>query len=115
MDILIQEVLSGNATDGDLKRVNSVYAEKQQRVAQYTGEYTSGRRTLELFRRFHFLRLINNRCGRMSLVYEGKAYKLRYTSKQRKYWEGKTKTWGMDGTLKLYLNGTNSYLPSMPL
>ncbi|KRZ31018.1 hypothetical protein T4B_3468, partial [Trichinella pseudospiralis] len=33
------------------------------------------------------LRLINNRCGRMSLVYEGKTYKLRYTSEQRKYWD----------------------------
>ncbi|KRZ05321.1 PiggyBac transposable element-derived protein 3 [Trichinella zimbabwensis] len=49
MDTLIQQVLSGNATVGDLRRVNRVYAEKQQRVAQYTGEYTNGRRTLEQF------------------------------------------------------------------
>ncbi|KRZ56346.1 Retrovirus-related Pol polyprotein from type-1 retrotransposable element [Trichinella nativa] len=33
MDTLIQQVLSGNATVGDLRRVNKVYAEKQQRVA----------------------------------------------------------------------------------
>ncbi|KRX57287.1 hypothetical protein T09_12121 [Trichinella sp. T9] len=38
-----------NATVGDLRRVNKVYAEKQQRVAQYTGEYTNGSRTLEQF------------------------------------------------------------------
>ncbi|KRX80019.1 hypothetical protein T06_10816 [Trichinella sp. T6] len=49
MDTLIQQVLSGNATVGDLRRVNRVYAQKQQRVAQYTGEYTNGRRTLEQF------------------------------------------------------------------
>ncbi|KRY54294.1 hypothetical protein T03_13436 [Trichinella britovi] len=47
MDTLIQQVLSGNATVGDLRRVNKVYAEKQQRVAQYTGECTNGSRTLE--------------------------------------------------------------------
>ncbi|KRY22645.1 hypothetical protein T12_8146 [Trichinella patagoniensis] len=47
MDTLIQQVLSGNATVGDLRRVNKVYTEKQQRVAQYTGEYTNGSRTLE--------------------------------------------------------------------
>ncbi|KRX52494.1 hypothetical protein T06_2216, partial [Trichinella sp. T6] len=41
MDTLIQQVLSGNATVGDLRR--------QRRVAQYTGEYTNGRRTLEQF------------------------------------------------------------------
>ncbi|KRY54764.1 Protein Asterix [Trichinella britovi] len=38
MDTLIQQVLSGNVTVGDLRR-----------VAQYTGEYTNGRRTLEQF------------------------------------------------------------------
>ncbi|KRZ78550.1 hypothetical protein T10_5792 [Trichinella papuae] len=48
MDTLIQQVPSINATVGDLRRTNSVYAEKQQRIAQYTGEYTDGRRTLEL-------------------------------------------------------------------
>ncbi|KRZ49632.1 hypothetical protein T02_5000 [Trichinella nativa] len=48
-DTLIQQMLSGNATVGDLRRVNKVYAEKQQRVAQYTGEYTNGSRTLEQF------------------------------------------------------------------
>ncbi|KRY13232.1 hypothetical protein T01_14948 [Trichinella spiralis] len=49
MDTLIQQVLSGNVTVGDLRRVNRVYAQKQRRVAQYTGEYTNGRRTLEQF------------------------------------------------------------------
>ncbi|XP_003368669.1 hypothetical protein Tsp_12929 [Trichinella spiralis] len=49
MDTLIQQVLSGYATVGDLRRVNKVYAEKQERVAQYMGEYTSGSRTLEQF------------------------------------------------------------------
>ncbi|KRY52724.1 hypothetical protein T03_7998 [Trichinella britovi] len=49
MDILIQQVLSGNVAVGDLRRVNRVYAQKQRRVAQYTGEYTNGRRTLEQF------------------------------------------------------------------
>ncbi|XP_003382149.1 conserved hypothetical protein [Trichinella spiralis] len=49
MDALIQQVLSGNATVGDFRRVNRVYAQKQRRVAQYTGEYTNGRRTLEQF------------------------------------------------------------------
>ncbi|KRZ61144.1 hypothetical protein T02_8087 [Trichinella nativa] len=28
---------------------NKVYAQKQRQVAQYTGEYTNGRRTLEQF------------------------------------------------------------------
>ncbi|KRY07221.1 hypothetical protein T12_4436 [Trichinella patagoniensis] len=49
MDTLIQQVLSGNATVGDLKRVNKVYAEKQQQVAQYTGEYTNVSPTMEQF------------------------------------------------------------------
>ncbi|KRY12727.1 hypothetical protein T12_15353 [Trichinella patagoniensis] len=48
MDTLIQQVLSGNVTVGDLRRVNKVYDQKQ-RQAQYTGEYTNGRRTLEQF------------------------------------------------------------------
>ncbi|KAL1245831.1 Heparan sulfate glucosamine 3-O-sulfotransferase [Trichinella spiralis] len=38
MDTLIQQVLSGNATVGDFRRVNRVYAQKQRRVAQYTDE-----------------------------------------------------------------------------
>ncbi|KRX56190.1 hypothetical protein T09_15766, partial [Trichinella sp. T9] len=41
MDTLIQQVLSGNATVGDLRRVNKVYAQKQRQVARYTGEYTN--------------------------------------------------------------------------
>ncbi|KRZ51174.1 hypothetical protein T02_9216 [Trichinella nativa] len=45
----VRQELSGNATVGDLRRVNKVYAEKQQRVAQYTGEYTNGSRTKEQF------------------------------------------------------------------
>ncbi|KRX13528.1 hypothetical protein T07_8052 [Trichinella nelsoni] len=49
MDTLIQQVLLGNVTVGDLRRVNRVYAQKQRRVAQYTGECTNGRRTLEQF------------------------------------------------------------------
>ncbi|KRZ01678.1 hypothetical protein T11_16040 [Trichinella zimbabwensis] len=49
MDTLIQQVLAGNATVGDLRRVNKVYAEKQQWVAQYMGEYTNSNRTLEQF------------------------------------------------------------------
>ncbi|XP_003367825.1 hypothetical protein Tsp_14839, partial [Trichinella spiralis] len=49
IDTLIQQVLSRNVTIGDLRRVNRVYAQKQRRVAQYTGEYTNGRRTLEQF------------------------------------------------------------------
>ncbi|KRZ88019.1 hypothetical protein T08_935 [Trichinella sp. T8] len=49
MDTLIQQVLSGNVTVGDLRRVNRVYAQKQRQVARYTGEYTNGRRTLEQF------------------------------------------------------------------
>ncbi|KRZ65200.1 hypothetical protein T08_13039, partial [Trichinella sp. T8] len=36
MDTLIQQVLSGNATVGDLRRVNKVYAQKQRQVARYT-------------------------------------------------------------------------------
>ncbi|XP_003368319.1 hypothetical protein Tsp_13704, partial [Trichinella spiralis] len=47
MDTLIQQVLSGKATVGDLRRVNKVYAQKQRQVARYTGEYTNGRRTLQ--------------------------------------------------------------------
>ncbi|KRY03928.1 hypothetical protein T12_3252, partial [Trichinella patagoniensis] len=47
METLIQQVLSGNVTAGDLRRVNRVYAQKQRQVARYTGEYTNGRRTLE--------------------------------------------------------------------
>ncbi|XP_003382059.1 conserved hypothetical protein [Trichinella spiralis] len=47
MDTLIQQLLSGNATVGDLRRVNKVYAQKQRQVARYTGEYTNGRRTLQ--------------------------------------------------------------------
>ncbi|KRX15683.1 hypothetical protein T07_7561 [Trichinella nelsoni] len=49
MDTLIQQVLSGNVTAGDLRRVNRVYAQKQRQVAQYTGEYNNGTRTLEQF------------------------------------------------------------------
>ncbi|KRZ88035.1 ATP-dependent RNA helicase DDX19A [Trichinella sp. T8] len=49
MDTLIQQVLSGNVTVGDLRRVNRVYAQKQRQVARYTGEYTNDRRTLEQF------------------------------------------------------------------
>ncbi|KRX32289.1 hypothetical protein T05_1250, partial [Trichinella murrelli] len=47
MDTLIQQALPGNMTVGDLRRVYKVYAQKQRQVAQYTGEYTNGRRTLE--------------------------------------------------------------------
>ncbi|KRX52160.1 hypothetical protein T09_15022 [Trichinella sp. T9] len=36
MDTLIQQVLSGNVTVGDLRRVNKVYAQKQRQIAQYT-------------------------------------------------------------------------------
>ncbi|KRX58916.1 hypothetical protein T06_14132 [Trichinella sp. T6] len=49
MDTLIQQVLSGNVTVGDLRRLNKVYAQKQRQVAQYTGEYTNVRRTLKQF------------------------------------------------------------------
>ncbi|KRZ94638.1 hypothetical protein T08_9694 [Trichinella sp. T8] len=49
MGTLIQQVLSRNATVGDLGQVNKVYAEKQQRVAQHTGEYTSSSCTLEQY------------------------------------------------------------------
>ncbi|KRX13019.1 hypothetical protein T07_7291 [Trichinella nelsoni] len=49
MDTLIPQVLLGNVTVGDLRRVNRVYAQKQRQVAQYTGECTNGRRTLEQF------------------------------------------------------------------
>ncbi|KRY06074.1 hypothetical protein T12_5051, partial [Trichinella patagoniensis] len=49
MDTLIQQVLSGNVAVGDLRRVNRVYAQKQRQVAQYTGEYNNGTRTLEQF------------------------------------------------------------------
>ncbi|KRX72196.1 hypothetical protein T06_16990 [Trichinella sp. T6] len=49
MHTLSQQVLSGNVTVGDLRRVNKVYAQKQRQVARYTGEYTNGRRTLEQF------------------------------------------------------------------
>ncbi|KRY60419.1 hypothetical protein T03_3591 [Trichinella britovi] len=49
MDTLIQQVLSGNVTVGDLRRVNRVYAQKQRQVARYTGEYTNVRRTLKQF------------------------------------------------------------------
>ncbi|XP_003373105.1 putative integrase core domain protein [Trichinella spiralis] len=37
MDTLIQQVLSGNATGGDIRQVNKVYAEKQQRVCPIYG------------------------------------------------------------------------------
>ncbi|KRY09242.1 hypothetical protein T12_1211 [Trichinella patagoniensis] len=37
MGTLIQQVLSGNVTVGDLRRVNKVYAEKQQRVCPIYG------------------------------------------------------------------------------
>ncbi|KRY02484.1 hypothetical protein T12_3493, partial [Trichinella patagoniensis] len=38
MGTLIQQVLSGNVTVGDLRRVNKVYAEKQQR--SYPGAFS---------------------------------------------------------------------------
>ncbi|XP_003382012.1 conserved hypothetical protein [Trichinella spiralis] len=47
MDTLIQQVLSGNATVGDLRWVNKGYAQKQRQFARYTGEYTNGRRMLQ--------------------------------------------------------------------
>ncbi|KRY60108.1 hypothetical protein T03_3427 [Trichinella britovi] len=31
------------------------------------------------------LRLVTNRCGKLSLVFEGKAYKLKYAGKKKKY------------------------------
>ncbi|KRX71205.1 hypothetical protein T06_9410 [Trichinella sp. T6] len=37
MGTLIQQVLSGNVTVGDLRRINKVYAEKQQRVCPIYG------------------------------------------------------------------------------
>ncbi|KRY05946.1 hypothetical protein T12_16103, partial [Trichinella patagoniensis] len=49
MDTLIQQVLSRNTTDGDLRRVNIDYAQKQRWVAQYPRKYNNGRRTLEQF------------------------------------------------------------------
>ncbi|KRY81100.1 hypothetical protein T4D_545 [Trichinella pseudospiralis] len=47
MDIMIQQLLSGNASIDDLTRLNSVYAEKQEVVAQYADEYNNGRLTLQ--------------------------------------------------------------------
>ncbi|KRZ83135.1 hypothetical protein T08_5119, partial [Trichinella sp. T8] len=49
MHTLSQHVLSGNVTVGDLRRFNKVYVLNQRQVAQYTGEYTNGRRTLDQF------------------------------------------------------------------
>ncbi|KRY42763.1 hypothetical protein T01_14760 [Trichinella spiralis] len=31
------------------------------------------------------LRLVTNRCGKLSFVFEGKAYKLKHTGKKKKY------------------------------
>ncbi|KRY26473.1 hypothetical protein T03_9905, partial [Trichinella britovi] len=45
MDTLIQQ----ETLPLVIRRVSKVYAEKQRQVAQYTGEYTNGRRTLEQF------------------------------------------------------------------
>ncbi|KRY47806.1 hypothetical protein T03_4222 [Trichinella britovi] len=50
MDTLIQQVLSGNVTVGNLRRVNRVYAQKQRRVAQYTGECTNDYPTNNIFK-----------------------------------------------------------------
>ncbi|KRX69533.1 Small ubiquitin-related modifier [Trichinella sp. T6] len=49
MDTVIQQALPGNMTVGGLRRLYKVYTQKQRQVAQYTGEYTNGRRTLEQF------------------------------------------------------------------
>ncbi|KRZ68879.1 hypothetical protein T10_12638 [Trichinella papuae] len=46
---LINFWIPGDASVGNLRRVNSVYAEKAGRVAQYAGKYTSGRHTLKQF------------------------------------------------------------------
>ncbi|KRX34023.1 Retrovirus-related Pol polyprotein from transposon [Trichinella murrelli] len=42
-------IIHKNVTVGDLRLFNKVYVQKQRQVAQYTGEYTNGRRTLEQF------------------------------------------------------------------
>ncbi|KRZ67566.1 hypothetical protein T10_3796 [Trichinella papuae] len=47
MEPLIYQVLSGDATVGDLRRVNRVYDKKQRQVIQYTGEYISGMLAME--------------------------------------------------------------------
>ncbi|KRZ66085.1 hypothetical protein T10_11972 [Trichinella papuae] len=47
------------------------------------------------------LHLVPNRCGGMSLVFKGRAYKLRYTGKQKKYW------WCSDGVIWTNLDVTS--------
>ncbi|KRX13788.1 hypothetical protein T07_3702 [Trichinella nelsoni] len=49
METLINQLLLRNPDAGSIRQISSKYAEKQRRVMIYTGEYTSGRRTLELF------------------------------------------------------------------
>ncbi|KRY50954.1 hypothetical protein T03_2785 [Trichinella britovi] len=49
MHTVCQQALSGNLTVGNLRLFNKVYVQKLRQVAQYTGEYTNGRRTLEQF------------------------------------------------------------------
>ncbi|KRX95346.1 hypothetical protein T4E_9387 [Trichinella pseudospiralis] len=51
MDIMIQQLLSGNASIDDLTRLNSVYAEKQEVVAQYADEYNN-----EIYTRYKRIR-----------------------------------------------------------
>ncbi|KRX40307.1 hypothetical protein T05_13292 [Trichinella murrelli] len=43
------QALSGNTVAFDLRWINRVYTEKQRLIIRYTGDYTSGRHTLEQF------------------------------------------------------------------
>ncbi|KRY99649.1 hypothetical protein T11_1831, partial [Trichinella zimbabwensis] len=50
--------------------------------------------------------LVPNRCGGMSLVYEGRVYKLRYTGKQKKHWRCSNDKKGCGGAIWTNLDVT---------
>ncbi|KRZ11369.1 hypothetical protein T11_3547 [Trichinella zimbabwensis] len=52
------------------------------------------------------LRVVSNRCGGMSVVYEGRAYKLKYDGKRVKYWGCSKDKQGCKGAISTNLDVT---------
>ncbi|KRZ80081.1 hypothetical protein T10_13377, partial [Trichinella papuae] len=66
------------------------------------------------------LHLVPNRCGGMSLVYEGRAYKLKRAGKQKKYWSCSKDKKGCGGAIWTNLDVTsvikqNEHIESCPV
>ncbi|KRZ89181.1 hypothetical protein T08_3804 [Trichinella sp. T8] len=114
MDTLIQQVLSGNATVGDLRRVNKVYAQKQRQVARYTGEYTNVLLLLLLgtvkkhvdVAEPNIMRQYNQYMGGRSynLLHQGKVYQVKHTNIEDKQWIRRQIEKGCRGSIHMNLD-----------